>query len=282
MTTDNPLRRSDYLAGDTEQVRSACLTVAVALGSFLDEVCIVGGLAPLLLVDQQDVPPGDEHIGTNDLDVGLAITLLDDARYANVATQLRQEGFEPDTNARGNPTNQCWKLRDARVTIDLLIAHNGDEPLPGRIKHLQSDLAAYVVPGVALAFDEVEWIELDGFTLRGESARRRVPVCGPGAFVVLKALAFASRARPKDAYDLVYLLEKWHGGRADIADRLRGHADRHPSLVREALGSLERDFETLDSIGPSRAAAFLERDDHDAALADSHGVVDDLLLRYRA
>ena len=31
-------------------------------------------------------------------------------------------------------------------------------------------------------------------------------MCGPGAFVVLKALAFRDRGEPKDAYDLVYVL----------------------------------------------------------------------------
>ena len=280
--SDSPLVRGDYAAAETEQVRSACLSVAVALGSMLDEICIVGGLVPLLLVDQSAFDPEDAHIGTNDLDVGLAMTLLDEARYAEIATQLRQEQFEPDVNASGNPTNQRWRMHGRKVTIDFLIEPPDENARPATIKHLQADLGAYVVPGVALAFEERVWAPLDGLTLRGERARRKIPVCGPGAFVVLKALAFGNRARPKDAYDLLYLLRNWTGRREDVVARLRTQAARHATLVREALRQLERDFATLDSIGPSRAAEFSGGSDRDADLADAHGEVDDLLAACRA
>ncbi len=99
--------RSGYSTEDTLQVRSACLTVAVTLGAYLDQVCIVGGLVPSLLIDlQQDSAVvedrADPHPGTNDLDIGLALALLDDKRYAEISQRLRQEGFRPDTNAKDN------------------------------------------------------------------------------------------------------------------------------------------------------------------------------------
>ena len=34
---------------------------------------------------------------------------------------------------------------------------------------------------------------MTGHKLKGEAVRRRIPVCGPATFVVLKALAFANR-----------------------------------------------------------------------------------------
>nr|WP_246344605.1 nucleotidyl transferase AbiEii/AbiGii toxin family protein [Conexibacter arvalis] len=248
----------------------------------LDEICIVGGLVPLLLVDQTAPGPDGPHIGTNDLDVGLAITLLDDARYAEIATQLRQERFEPDVNANGNPTSQRWRLQGRKVTIDFLIAPPEPDAEPASVKHLLPDLGAYVVPGVALAFEERVWTPLEGHTLRGERARREIPVCGPGAFVVLKALAFAGRGKPKDVYDLIYLLRNWSRGQADVVNRLRVHAHTQQELVSEAFDVLARDFATLDSVGPSRAAEFLDGPDHDADLADAHGEISDLLTACRA
>ena len=120
---DKPRHRSGYSSEETLQVRSACLTVAVTLGAYLDDLCIVGGLVPSLLIDlqQQDSAIDDKpdpHPGTNDLDIGLALALLDEQRYAEISRRLRQEGFRPDTNADGNLTPQRWRLGDLRVTID--------------------------------------------------------------------------------------------------------------------------------------------------------------------
>lgn len=111
-----PRRRSGYSREDTEQVRSICLTIAVTLGDLMDDLCVVGGPVPALLIDQiagPDPETGDLHPGTNDLDVGLAIALLDDEQYTEISKRLRQEGFEPDHNEFGGRTPQRWNSLDA-------------------------------------------------------------------------------------------------------------------------------------------------------------------------
>ena len=90
-----PRERSGYSREETEQVISVCLTVAVTLGALMDDLCVVGGLVPSLLIDQRigpDPVTGDAHPGTNDLDVGLAVGLLNDEQYAEISHRLRQEG----------------------------------------------------------------------------------------------------------------------------------------------------------------------------------------------
>ena len=287
MTPPNkPRHRTGYRREETQQVEAACLTVAVTLGALMDRLCIVGGLVPSLIIDRQigaDPETGAEHSGTNDLDVGLAIALLDDKQYTEISKRLRQEGFEPDVNERGNPTPQRWKLGNLSVTVDFLL-----QPIPGaeqggRVQPLEGDFGALIAPGLQLAFDERHDVLLDGHTLTGEKVRRTVPVCGAATFVVLKALAFADRAEPKDAYDLVYVLRRWPDGVADIADRLARHATRHRDVVSRALDALANDFATTGSLGPRRAALFEgdSADDLDAAAADAHGYVDDLLRASR-
>ncbi len=126
---DKPRSRDGYSREETEQVEAACLTVAVTLGALMDDLCIVGGLVPSLLIDHRlgpDPETGSGHPGTSDLDVGLAVALLDDRRYAEVGERLRREGFGPDRNVRGNPTPQRWKLGDLNVTVDFLLP-----PIPG-------------------------------------------------------------------------------------------------------------------------------------------------------
>ncbi len=190
---DKPRHRSGYTTEETEAVRSACLTVAVTLGAMLEDLRIVGGLVPALLIDlggEGADSEHEEHPGTNDLDLGLSLALLDDERYAEISDRLRREGFQPDTNDAGNQTVQRWRwrLEQLTVTTDFLMP-----PAPGqaedlRVQSLQPDFGALVTPGLQLAFDERVDVQIEGWTLRGERATRTVPVCGPAAFTVLKAL----------------------------------------------------------------------------------------------
>lgn len=279
---DKPRHRSGYEPEDFAQVKAACLTVAVTLGAYLNDVCIVGGLVPALLIDAAAVRPDDAedlHPGTNDLDIGLALGLLDDERYAEISARLRAEGFRPDTNPNGNQTVQRWRLGKLKVTVDFLMAPAPAQDAGLRVQKLEPDFGALVTPGLELAFEERLGVELDGHTLKGERVRRTVPVCGPAAFVVLKALAFGDRGEPKDAYDLVYVIRHTTGRGPTIAGRLQVHAEQHPAVVQSALTILARDFDAPDGLGPQRAAEFsiADESEHDDTAADAHGFVDDLL-----
>jgi hypothetical protein len=108
---------------------------------------------------------------------------------------------------------------------------------------------------VDLAFRDRRLVTLSGRTVLGENASREVFVCGPGAYVVLKALAFAGRGANKDAYDLFYVLQHCEGGLAEIAEairRLRGEP-----AVTDALAVLDREFRRVDATGPTRTGVFL-------------------------
>ncbi len=278
---DKPRHRSGYTEEETEQVKAVCLTVVVTLGAHLDDLCIVGGLVPPLLIDLARTEDDDDdlHPGTNDLDVGLALALLNDERYAEISHRLRAEDFEPDINDNGNQTVQRWRLRDLKITIDFLMAPADEQDQTRRIQNLQPDFGAVITPGLELAFEERILVEIDGHTLKGEHARRKVPVCGPAGFTVLKALAFGDRSEPKDAYDLVYVIRHTPGRGAAIAERLARHSKNHSEIVARALGLLARDFNAPDDIGPLRAADFIATDGAELsdAAADAHGYVDDLL-----
>ncbi len=281
---DKPRHRSGYTSEEAELVRSACLTVAVTLGVYLDDIVIVGGLVPSLLIDTQRAEPKEadaDHPGTNDLDLGLSLAVLDDQRYTEISARLRAEGFEPDENAAGNPTVQRWRLGNLKVDF-LMPPAPGQDP-SRRVQNLERDFGALVTRGLELAFNERVQVSIVGRTLSGEEVTRDVPVCGPGAFTVLKALAFADRSEPKDAFDLIYVIRGTSGGSAEVAEKLKEHAATHREIVEEAVALLTRDFETPTHIGPRRAADFdyIDGDDLDVAAADAHGYVDDVLKAYR-
>ncbi len=116
---DKPTTAAGYTPEHLEFVRATCLYVATKLGDLMDDLVIVGGLAPSLLIDQVDLPEGaDAHVGTTDLDVGLTVALLDQQRYTALTERLRRAGFSPDVNEDGNPTRQRWKIEETvKVTV---------------------------------------------------------------------------------------------------------------------------------------------------------------------
>jgi hypothetical protein len=167
---DKPAHASGYDPRRTALIRRACLEVATRLNDFKDELCIVGGLVPSLLVDMARLPAGFEpHVGTNDLDLGLSVAILDEQRYEEIAKRLREAGFKRDTNDSGRPTSQRWSLGQG-VQIDFLIPPTSDQDKGGSLRNLEGDLAAVITPGLHLAFRDREVVPVDGETLRRDGA----------------------------------------------------------------------------------------------------------------
>lgn len=277
--TEKPRTAGEYSSEQVKFVRATCLYVATVLGDLMQELVIIGGLVPSLLIDQEnlaeEVPP---HVGTMDLDVGLAVTLFDESRYQALSDRLRQAGFSNDVNQSGNPTFQRWKIeRPLRVTVDFLIPPTHPSDKNGRLRNLESDFAAIITPGLQLAFEDRQQVTLSGHTILGEQASREIWVCGPGAFVVLKALAFDGCGAHKDAYDLYYVVRNYGQSVEDVASRLR-RLGNGPDVTR-ALSILRRDFDSENATGPRRVAEFSTGGLDDFLQADVVGFVGDLLRR---
>lgn len=268
--TEVARRAQDYGPDDLALVKAGCLTVAAKLGGLMDEIVIVGGYVPRLLIDLQrddsDEPSADvfeRHVGTRDLDLAFSVTIMDDERYSEIATQLRQAGFEPDVNSKGNPTGQRWRFAESpELKLDFLIPplEAGDEG--GKPKHLEADFFATIMPGVELAHQHYETVEISGVTLRGATARREVRVCSPEVFLVLKGLAIDKRAKDKDEYDAVYMLRNHPDGVDEIAGRFAELIRDGSNEVQRALEVYRRDFDDVDGVGPIAVSQFVygERD----------------------
>ena len=264
-----------YNEEDITLVRSACLYVATKLGDMLDEVVIVGGVVPSFLIDQNDLEPGLEtHAGTKDLDLGLALSILEEERYLELSRRFREAGFSPDVSSKGNMTRQRWRLdADPLLTVDFLISPSPEDDPDRRLRDIEKDFAAFIIPGLHLAFADRLKVRLSGHTPFGERADREVWVCGPGAFLVLKALAFDGRGHGKDAYDLFYVLSMV-GIEKTVRSLKKFGDDPH---IEKALSIIHRDFSLYDGLGPARAARFMTGDLDDDIQADVVGYVKSLL-----
>lgn len=248
----------------------------------MPELVVVGGLVPSLLIDQQNLPEHvTPHVGTLDLDLGLAFALVGEQRYQEVAERLRNAKFAPDENEEGKPTRQRWRISDPAVTLDFLI-----EPEPsveaeaGRLFPLTKDWAAIIAPGLHLAFKNNQKVTLSGQTILGETTERDIVVCGAGAFVILKALAFHIRGENKDAYDLFYLLRNYGRGVSDVTAQLRPLLSDASAV--KSLEYLQADFKDSETIGPRRVAEFLYGRPDAEVQADAVGFVRQLLDECKA
>lgn len=274
---DKPKTASGYKSEHVELVRAMCLYVATKLGDMMDDLLIVGGLVPSLIIDQEQL--GEDvaaHVGTMDLDVGLQVALLKEGRYRLLTERLRGAGFEMDKNDVGNPTRQRWAIANAgRVTIDFLIQPTLEGDKGGKLRDLEPDFAAIIAPGLRCAFRDRTQVTLKGTTLFGEKATRELWVCDAGAYVVLKALAFDGRGENKDAYDLYYVVRNYGAGPIDVAARLQPLLDDVDA--QRALAVLKRDFSEPDAVGPMRVASFVTGAKDDALQADVVGFIGQMI-----
>ena len=276
---EKPSFAYDYKKENVELVRQTCLYVATKLGDLLDDLVVVGGLVPSLLIPDESLPAGEDvHIGTMDLDLGLSLALLDTKRYEDLTLRLHRADFKPDENEEGNSTLQRWIITpasDLKIAVDFLIQPSFEADKGGELRHIERDFAAVITPGLRLAFQDRQKISLEGFTLLGEKASREIWVCGPGAFVVLKALAFEQRGENKDAYDLYFMIRNYGSGVDEICNCLG------PLLKKEetqkAFEILNRDFSEPDGVGPNRVARFLYGKPDADLQSDVVGFVKELL-----
>ncbi|SHL39869.1 hypothetical protein SAMN02745216_05130 [Desulfatibacillum alkenivorans DSM 16219] len=242
---------------------------------------VVYVLVPPLLIPDESLPADEDlHVGTMDLDLGLSLALLDAKRYEALKDRLLRAGFKPDENEQGNPTLQRWQISPKaglKVTVDFLIPPSLEADKGDELRHLEPSLAAVITPGLRLAFQDRQKVALEGYTLLGEKAARQIWVCGPGAFIVLKALAFDQRGENKDAYDLYFVVRNYGNGTDDVFKRLAPLLKE--AEAKKAIEILIRDFSDMDSVGPSRVAQFLYGGTNENLQADVVGFVRELLSK---
>jgi len=163
------------------------------------------------------------------------------------------------------------------VQVDFLIQPSLNTDVGGKLRHIQEDFAAVITPGLHLAYKDHKKVSIEGRLFSGGRARRSLRVCGPGAFVVLKALAFGTRGENKDSYDLYYLLRNYGDGVEDVYKCIVKLLDDPDAL--KALDLLKRDFSEIDSVGTVAAAQFLYRGRNDDLQADFVGFIHELLKK---
>ena len=81
---------ADYDSRAVEAARRVLLELTRVLGSYDEEIAVVGGWVPPLLM------PGAGHLGSTDVDVALDHEALQEPRYATLRALLERSGYYAD------------------------------------------------------------------------------------------------------------------------------------------------------------------------------------------
>jgi len=266
---------SDYSPDDLLLVRRTCLYLFSGLPSGLtDHIAVVGGLVPSLLIPHPAARE-DRHLGTADLDVGLALGLRGEMEYEELNAALTALHFTPERIENGRPASMRWQL-DPAIAPHVLI-----DVLPVAEQETRSTSIGRI-PGIELsqrtqfAFRDREKVDISGTCLAGRERCVSIWVCGPGSFLVIKTLMFAQRQYNKDAYDLFYVLRNYGAGVQEVASRLAPLL--HGSHVaRRVVDILQNDFADANGDGAIAVSVFLYGRQDEDVQADVAGFTARLL-----
>ncbi|MFC1758477.1 hypothetical protein ACFL2H_06880 [Planctomycetota bacterium] len=264
-----PDRYGDYDQASSLRAIKSCRYIAQHLSDLQDELILMGGMVPSVLIDPDSLPSDvSTHVGTMDVDLGLVLAHQTIDTLEATKARLVEIGFKPDAKT---PEGTCMRFKDTKgheVIVDLLCG--GEIP---------KDQPSLVVPRIAghveLAFSDSVTVELRGHAIDENEVAASMNVCGPGAFVLSKASTFANRRENKDAYDLFFVLQYFANGPQSVFSHLA------PLLKldagRKALKDLKDEFLDFDADGTVAVARFLTNEPNDDIQADVSGAVRSLL-----
>lgn len=273
---EKPRSASDYSPEYVRCIKQTLLYMAAVLEEHLDDIVVVGGLVPSLLIPPANSPERESHVGTMDLDIGFNVAVLNEQAFDRIKSKLRESGFERDTDDKGFPRNDRWVDRSSgkRIVVDFLVPPKDE--YDGNVSNLSSDFSAIVVSGLHLAFQDRIKIPIEGIMPGGGHSTRKIWVCGPGAFIILKASAFDSRDAPKDAYDLYFVIRNFGAGVKDVHEHL--FLLMGDPKTKTAIDTLRRNFSEPGFRGPVMVSHFLFRELVPEVQADVAGFVRELLF----
>jgi hypothetical protein len=229
------------------------------------EFVVLGGLVPELLCSQSNY----KHAGTTDVDVQVDLEIAcGSVNVVRLEQALREAEFQP--------TGKVWRwtspgIDRAVVKFELLADQTEFEANVELTFDGCTALGAANLRGTGFAARDVVVQTLRSKI--GDDLRTvEVNVTGLAGFLLAKAAAARSRRKPKDWYDIAFVLQHNDaGGPQDAADAVlvRFRADL-VGAVRTSFDELEANFHEPRNQGPEAYATQMQID---------HPEIDDVTLR---
>ncbi len=253
------VKQSDYSQPEVEACFSVLMEVITILGEFRDNIVLVGGNVPPLLIPSAR----EKHPGTLDIDLAFDNKHISDDSYQTIVKALKSRGYyqkdgeQPFIFYRDITTESGRKVT---VQIDLLAGEYSGTGKRHRHQRVQ-DALARKTRGCDLVFENPVKVKLKGALPNGAVNEVIVNIPSVGPFLVTKGMALWDRLKEKDAFDVYFCCRYYPGGLEALAETIMPVVNNN--LVKEGLGKIKAKFIDINSIGPVAVADFNEIEDQE-------------------
>jgi hypothetical protein len=246
--------RRDYTEEGVEAARSVLIELVHLLGEYKDDMVLIGGWIPEVLLPHQSGP----HVGSMDVDLALNHKNIRDEAYKMIQDLLMSRGYQ-----QGEQPFIFYRIvrvgdHEVKVQVDLLAGEYEGTSKGHRHQKVQG-VQARKVSGCDLAFEMSQEIRIEGTLPNGAHDTVNVRVASIVPFFVMKGMAMETRMKEKDAWDIYYCLLNYPGGIDALVEEFRPHL--HHGLVKEGLQKIAGKFASEKDFGPKSVADFEEIDD---------------------
>ena len=264
MTDSDGTQVDAYSRETTDVLISEAADVIRAAGFASAHLVVIGGLVPSFLVPVLE-EGADPHIGTADIDLCVSLAFVDGEteEYDRLERVLLDRGFSvSDASFR-------WvRGTHPRVTLEFFCPAGPGRPAgaahrpraadnPVAKHNMGARLSALALDAGDVLIDDAETIERRVVLPEGRGTIDiALRVTGPLGFLVAKSAALQNRDKPKDAYDIVWLLESWPGGPAAAAVAW-GERAAYTAEVEVLVRRLGQQFESTGSVGAVSYSRFV-------------------------
>ncbi|MBL4621803.1 MAG: hypothetical protein JKY89_05340 [Immundisolibacteraceae bacterium] len=267
--------KSIYQKDAVDATHRALIEIMRALGEYRDEIVLIGGWIPSLLINQPKV----KHIGSLDIDLAVDHTKLDDEKYKTILKILEERGFKQE----GQPF-QFVKVIEVnhkpyKVRIDLLAGEYHGTSKAHRHQNAP-EVKLRKARGADIVFTNFIEINLEGLLPDKSIDQVSFKIASIAAFLAMKGMALADRFKEKDAYDIYYCVKEYPGGIKKLVEDIKP-AIKRSKLIQEGFEKIRSKFQSIKHSGPRHVAIFEqldeEEDEFDILVRDAYERVTSLL-----
>ncbi|MCD7951203.1 MAG: hypothetical protein LUG12_13235 [Erysipelotrichaceae bacterium] len=206
ITDENLKVSSDYDVGQKEAAYKVLIELVNLFDEYKDDFRIVGGWVPYLMF------PNNQHAGSVDVDILINHLTLQDAGYLSMSRILLKNGYME------HPEKYFSFVKDVEVDgrifsvdVDILAGIYGGTTQKKRSQHVQG-VRALKATGGNFAFEfPPQKIEIETERPDGAIDIANISVIAIVLYLVMKTAALG-RGKPKDAYDIYFVVKYYPGG----------------------------------------------------------------------
>ncbi len=246
--------RRDYSDELVEAAHSVLIELMHLLGEYRDNIVLIGGWVPEILLSGQGKP----HIGSIDVDLALNHQKISKDGYKMIQELLLNRGYRQGKQPFIFHRSVKLKGKEIQVQVDLLSGEYEGTSKGHRHQKIQ-DIQARKVRGCDLAFEMYREVNIKGELPGGGKDSVTIRVASLVPFLVMKGMALDERLKEKDAWDIYYCMLNYPGGIDALAEEFRPHIPH--GLVQEGLKKIAKHFAAENNLGPKFVVDFEELDD---------------------